>query len=82
MEDNTFYYVLGDEKETAVEVQCVLFEGEYTKLIGSLPWKDRQIGASMIFFFFFLPLLWSSMYRMKKKLTKNNLRSDLQIIFC
>ena len=53
MEDNTFYYVLGDEKETAVEVQCVLFEGEYTKLIGSLPWKDRQIGASMIFFFFF-----------------------------
>ncbi len=53
MADNTFYYVIGDEKATAVEVQCVLFEGEYTKLIGSLPWKDRQIGAFMFFFFFF-----------------------------
>jgi hypothetical protein len=59
LEDNTFCYVLGDENETAVEVQCMLFEGEYTKLIGSLPWKDRQIGTFMNFFFFFLHLLWS-----------------------
>ena len=53
LEDNTFCYVLGDENETAVEVQCMLFEGEYTKLIGSLPWKDRQIGTFMNFFYFF-----------------------------
>ena len=70
MEDNTFYYVLGDEKETAVEVQCVLFEGEYTKLIGSLPWKDRQIGASMIFFFFFFALVMVVNVSHEKKIDK------------
>ena len=70
MEDNTFYYVLGDEKETAVEVQCVLFEGEYTKLIGSLPWKDRQIGASMIFFDFFFALFMVVNVSHEKKIDK------------
>ena len=50
MAENTFGFTVGEEKETEVQVQCALFLGDYSSVIGSLPWKDREIGVVQIIF--------------------------------
>ena len=35
----------GEEKDSAVQLQCTLFNGDYTTLIGALPRKDIEFGV-------------------------------------
>ena len=51
--ENTFDFVLaGEEKDNATHVQCSLFKGDYSDLIGALPkGNHREFGLSIIFCF-------------------------------
>jgi hypothetical protein len=50
LSENTFGFTLGEEKDTEMQVQCALFLGDYSSVIGSLPWKDREMGVAQIIF--------------------------------
>ena len=51
--ENTFDFVLaGEEKDNATHVQCSLFHGDYSDVIGALPrTNNSEFGLSLIFFF-------------------------------
>ena len=43
MEENTFDFLLGEEKDAEVQVSCSLFLGDFYGIIGSLP-KAEDMG--------------------------------------
>jgi hypothetical protein len=49
MAENTFEFLIGEEKETEVQISWSLCYGDFTAVIGSLP-KVQDMGISKLFF--------------------------------
>jgi hypothetical protein len=67
MAENTFDFLIGEEKGNEMQISCSLFFGDFTAVIGSLP-KVDDMGISKLFFVVFFAV---SAYVLTK-MTKNN----------
>ena len=55
MVENTFDFLIGEEKENEVQISCSLFYGDFTAVIGSLP-KVDDMGISKLYFVVFFDI--------------------------
>ena len=55
MAENTFDFVIGEEKENEVQISCSLFFGDFTAVIGQLPRVD-DMGISKLYFVVFFDI--------------------------
>lgn len=55
MAENTFDFLIGEDKGNEVQISCSLFYGDFTTVIGSLP-KVDDMGISKLFFVVFFDI--------------------------